>query len=212
VKKAFIFDLDGTLLDSMGVWANFGSEYLRSKGIEQIPEQLRETLTPLSLLEAAEYFKVQFGFTEPAQQICEEINAMLVHQYEHELTLKEDALEFLQDHADHAMCIATATDRYLVEKALNRLGIARYFSFIITSSDVGNSKQNPDIFLEAAKRLGVDREDCIVFEDAPHAIRSASQAGFYVVGVFEKSFESELADIQSSAACFIQSLKEFPHD
>lgn len=211
MKKAFIFDLDGTLLDSMGIWVNFGVEYLTSKGITGIPRNLREILTPMSLLEAADYFRIQFGLSQSVQQIYDEINSMLLYKYKHEVQLKKDVLEFLQSHADRKMCIATATDRCLVENALNRLGIAPYFEFVITSSEVGNSKQNPDIYLQAASRLGVDISDCIVFEDALHAIRSAASAGFYVVGVYEMFFEPHLESIRGSANSFVHSLKEFGH-
>ena len=211
MKKAFIFDLDGTLLDSMGMWATFGSEYLKTKGISDIPENLREVLTPLSLLEAADYFRGQFGIPMSAMEICEEINAMLAHKYQHEIELKQDALEFLQVNADCKMCIATATDRCLVEYALERLGIAPYFEFVITSAEVGNSKQNPDIFLQAASRLGVDVCDCIVFEDALHAMKSATAAGFYVVGIYEQEFETDLEEIKKTAHSFVHSLKEFSY-
>lgn len=212
MKKAFIFDLDGTLLDSMGMWANFGFDYLTAKGVVEIPENLREILTPLSLLEAADYFKIQFGLSQSARTICEEINAMLAHKYKHEVELKPDALDFLTANTDCKMCIATATDKHLVESALERLGIDPYFEFVITSSEVGNSKQNPDIYLQAASRLGVEISDCIVFEDALHAIRSASSAGFHVVGVYEPFFESDLETIKCSAHSFVHTLKEFSYE
>jgi beta-phosphoglucomutase-like phosphatase (HAD superfamily) len=95
-----------------------------------------------------------------------------------------------------------------VEFALKRLGLEKYFEFIITSSEVGCSKQKPDIFIKAAERLGLEAGDCVVFEDALHAIKSAKLGGFYTVGVYDKCFESEQESIKDYADQYVCNLSE----
>lgn len=206
--QAFIFDLDGTLLDSMHEWDNIGYEYLQSKGVQPIPATLRETLKPLSMTQTAQLFIDEYGIPLQPQQICDEINRLVENMYRHTVQLKEGVREFLTAHRDMPMAIATATDRYLVEAALHRLGIGGYFRFILTSTEVGSSKQNPDIFLRAAQRLGVAVGEALVFEDALHAIRTAKRAGFPTVGIQEACFEQDAQDIRRYADQFVRTLNE----
>jgi len=208
VKKALIFDLDGTLLDSMSAWDTVGLEYLIHKAIKDIPSNLMEIFIPMSIVDAAKYFIAEFGIKLSPQQICDEINEMIEEKYKHEIQPKEGVLEFLLQNKDRKMCIATATDKHLVEFALKRLGLEKYFEFIITSSEVGCSKQNPEIFIKAAERLGLESGDCVVFEDALHAIKSAKLGGFYTVGVYDKCFESEQETIKTYADQYVCNLCE----
>jgi HAD superfamily hydrolase (TIGR01509 family) len=106
------------------------------------------------------------------------------------------------------MCIATATDKHLAEFALKRLGLEKYFEFVITSAEVGCSREKPDIFIKAAERLGMEAGDCIVFEDAPHAIKSAKHGGFYTVGVYDPCFENEQETVKSYADQYVCNLGE----
>lgn len=208
MKKALIFDLDGTLLDSMSAWDTVGLEYLIHKAIDHIPSNLMELLRPMSAIDAAKYFIAEFGIKLSPQQICDEINEMIEEKYKLEVQPKEGVLEFLLQNKDRKMCIATATDSHLVEFALKRLGLEKYFEFIITSTDVGCSKQKPDIFIKAAEKLGLEACDCIVFEDALHAIKSAKLGGFYTVGVYDKSFESEQETIKNYADQYVCNLND----
>ncbi|HYE68932.1 MAG TPA: HAD family phosphatase [Anaerovoracaceae bacterium] len=208
MKKALIFDLDGTLLDSMSAWDTVGLEYLIHKAINDIPSNIMELLRPMSVVDAAKYFIAEFGFKLSPQQICDEINEMIEDRYKHDIQPKEGVYEFLLQNKDRKMCIATATDRHLVEFALKRLGLEKYFEFIITSTDVGCSKQKPDIFIKAAERLGLETDMCVVFEDAIHAIKSAKSGGFYTVGVYDKSFDSEQETIKNYADQYVYNLND----
>ena len=208
MKKALIFDLDGTLLDSMSTWDTVGLEYLNFKAIKHIPSNLLELLRPMSAIDAAKYFIAEFGIKLSPQQICDEINEMIEEKYKHEIQPKEGVLEFLLQNKDRKMCIATATDKHFVEFALKRLGLDKYFEFIITSSEIGCSKQRPDIFIKAAEQLGLEAGDCVVFEDAIHAIKSAKSGGFYTVGVYDESFESEQETIKNYADQYVRNLND----
>ncbi|MCL2030102.1 MAG: HAD family phosphatase [Oscillospiraceae bacterium] len=207
--RALIFDFDGTLLDSMYAWKSLGAEYLAHKGIREIPPELEDTLKPLSLLDAAKYFIAAFAFAQTPEEIVAEFNALAAEKYRSVFLPKPGAAKCLERHRDMRMCVATAADRTLVEMAVERLGWGRYFQFILTSGEVGGSKRSPGIFLRAAERLGVAIAEAAVFEDSPHAIKSAKSAGFYTVGVHDAFYAAEAGQIRAMADLYVNTLDEF---
>ena len=203
--KAGIFDLDGTILNSMPVWDNLGADYLKSYNIEP-PMNLREILKPMSLAQAAEYFRKEFGITETSSEIVNQANKMLEYAYFNTIEEKPGVYGFLENlkASDIKMCIATATDKYLVEAALKRLNLIGYFDFIITCKCVGAGKDSPVIYLEALKKLGTDIYETIIFEDSLHAIKTAKNAGFIVAGVYDPSAQEDLEEIKKICDYFIE--------
>lgn len=182
-----IFDVDGTLLDSMEIWETLGERYLRTLGI-QPRENLTETFKNMSLKQAAEYYRIHYEVKKSIEEIIDGINALIEKFYFDEAELKPGVEKFLKqlDRKHVKMCIATATDRYLVEAALANCGILNYFSGILTCGEVGTGKDEPEIYESALKLLGTNKAYTVVFEDAPYALETAKRAGFPVAGVYEK--------------------------
>lgn len=202
--KGAIFDVDGTLLDSMPIWDNIGADYLRSIGYEP-REDLAKTFKTFSLQQAARYYQDHYGVTRSVKEIVQDINDMIEHFYQEQAQLKRGVAEFLYDldQKGVAMCIATATDRPLVESALKRCGILHYFSAIFTCSEVGSSKNEPYIFRVANQNLGTSTGQTVVFEDAFHAAQTAVRDGFPVVAVYDAA-ECEQEKLTSLADCYLK--------
>ena len=181
-----IFDVDGTLLDSMSVWDTIGERYLRSVGYTP-REGLNEAFKNMSLHQAACYFRAEYGAALSIQQITDGVNAMLEQYYGREVALKPGVTELLErfQGAGVRMCIATATDRYLVDAALSRLGVRPRFLEIFTCGEVGHDKDEPFIFEAALDLLGTERGETLVFDDSLYAIRTAKRAGFPVAAVYD---------------------------
>lgn len=207
--KGAIFDLDGTLLDSMGAWDTIGEEYLLTKGYTP-PPNLWETLKTLSLLQAAVYFQEEHGLQESAEEIMAQINALIEAKYFKEIPFKPTALAFIKrlDRLGVKMCIATATDRHLVEAAMKRLGALEYFCGIITCTEVGCGKDRPLIYERALELLDTKKEETLVFEDALHAVETAKSAGFLVVGVHDASADGDWEQIKKTADRHVHSFEE----
>lgn len=186
--KGIIFDLDGTLLDSMGIWDTLGEDYLLSLGI-QPQAGLRERLRDLSLKQAAVYFRNQYHVELSVGEILRGIHSMIENFYIKEVQLKDGIKELLDLCLKNniQMIIATATDKDLVIEALERLNIKDYFINILTCQEIGHGKDEPDIYLKALEELKCFREEVLVFEDAIYAIKTAKKAGFQVVGVYDQS-------------------------
>ena len=198
--KGAIFDLDGTLLDSMFIWDTIGEEYLRSLGKEP-HEDLKETFMTLTLEEAAEYYREHYGVTLSVKEIVDGVNAMVEQTYRTKVTLKPGISEYLAWLKGNGvrMCVATVTDRYLVEETLDRLGVRHYFSEIFTCAEVGFGKDKPIIYQKALEHLETEKRDTYVFEDMLFALNTAKTDGFPTVGVYDRHEEhqdelKELAD------------------
>ena len=201
--KCAIFDFDGTLFDSMFIWDSVGEIYLRSLGKE--PKQtMREDVRALSLYQSACYFKREYELPASAEEIMTGINQTIEHFYIHEVLPKPGVVDFLErmKKSEIPMCIATASDRYQIEAALSRCGMAHYFEAIFTCSEVGHGKDEPVIFRKAMEYFGADRNNTILFEDAIHAIQTAKADGFTVAAVFDNS-EKRQAEIRDLADCYI---------
>ena len=206
-----IFDLDGTLLESMGKWESVSEDYLRSKGAKPAAD-LRQTVLPLTLPQAAEHMIKAYQLADTSiADVVAAINNLLKEFYRLEAPLKANAREFLQHLKARGvkMCVATATDRELVELALDRLQISNLFDFIITVREAGAGKHQPDIYLQAAERLGIAQEQIVVFEDALHAIRTAKDAGFRVVGLADASSNHQQAEIEPLCERYLTNFNEW---
>ena len=185
--EACIFDLDGTLLDSMGVWVDIDIEFLGKRGIE-FTEEYGKAISSMRLSEAADYTIKLFRLEERAEDIIEEWLEMSREKFAHEIGLKPFAKEFLTELRAKGvpMGIATTSKKELYQPALERNGIAGLFDAIVDSDMVRAGKETPDIYLKAAELLGVAPKKCVVFEDTLAGLRSAASCGFVTVGILDK--------------------------
>ena len=174
--KGAIFDFDGTLLDSMFIWDTFGEDYLRTLGKEP-KENLTETFKTFTLEQAAEYYREHYGVTLSVEEIVDGVNDMVAEIYRTKVTLKDGVRAFLEGlrAQDVKMCVATVTDRAIVEDVLNRLGIRDFFVEILTCAEVGCNKETPHIYRAALEVLGTKKDETVVFEDALHALITAKK-------------------------------------
>ena len=201
--QGIIFDFDGTLFDSMFIWDTAGEVYLRSIGKE--PEaDLQKVLKPMSLLQSAQYIREKYHIPLSVEEIMDGVNRTVEGFYFHTVEPKPGVIAFLEEmHSRNIkMCIATATDRYQVEAALQRCNMRHFFSEIFTCTEVGSGKDRPDIFRKAMEYLQTDRSNTAVVEDAYHAAFTAKQDGFMVVGVYD-SHESRQQELMSFVDVFL---------
>ncbi len=211
--KGAIFDLDGTLLDSMWFWKGLANNYLLSIDIEP-PTDLRDTLKKLSLLEGCHYLKERFKLDKTPKEINDEMEILLSKQYVENFQLKPYVHEILEDlkNRNIKMCLATATEDRLVEMAFKRLGIGDYFEFIQTSNRVGIGKNDPRFFEIATERLELSPKDIWVFEDALHCIISAKHCGLNVVALSDEAATEDLDEIKKYADMYIDDFSNLELD
>lgn len=201
--QGVIFDFDGTLFDSMFIWDTAGEGYLRSIGKE--PESdLQRILKPMSLLQSAEYIRTKYRIPFSVEEIMDGVNRTVEDFYFHTVEPKPGVIAFLQElhRRNIKMCIATATEHYQVEAALQRCGMRKFFSEVFTCTEVGSGKDRPDIFRKAMEHLKTDRSTTAVVEDAYYAVYTAKQDGFLVVGVYD-SYENRQWELMSLADVFL---------
>ena len=182
--KAVIFDLDGTLIDSMWLWKQVDIDYLARFGHE-MPDNLQEEIAGISVTQTAHYFQNRFGITDSVEKMIDDWNEMAWDKYSQEVALKRGALEFLKLlKKNHITCaIATSNTKALTQMVLKATKIEDYFDCILTGEDVHKGKPDPDIYIEASKRLDIDPAHCLVFEDIPYGIMAAKAAGMMCYGI-----------------------------
>lgn len=207
--KAAIFDLDGTLVDSMWIWEEIDIEYLNKKG-HAVPLNLKDKINHLSFDQTALYFKEFFALEDSLETIMNEWNTMAYTHYSKNITLKEGALELLNKLKASGVKIALATSNstHLLEAVLKNNNIYSYFDSITTTSEVTRGKDNPDVYLLAAKKLGVEPTSCVVFEDIVPAIIGAKAANMKTVAIYDKSAHANVEELTSLADKYILNFHE----
>lgn len=203
--KAHIFDLDGTLLDSMGIWVEIDRAFMAKRGIP-FPsadeyEKYVTAVTPLNPTESAAYVIEYHGLNEQPEDVSNEWNAMAEDAYARTIQLKHGAREFLKSLKKQGakMAIATSSPAVLCMPALRNHRIEGLFDAICLSEEVGYGKSRPEVFLLAAERLNVRPEDCIVYEDSLTAAKTAKNIGMTVCGVYDHASEKNWREIEAIA-------------
>ncbi len=205
-----IFDLDGTLIDSMPVWRGTGSGFLKNHNFP-VPENLMEVVKTQTIWQTAEWFRSELGVPMEAADIVNEIVESVVEAYRHTIPLKDGAKEYLEAMSAKGvkMCILTASEADYIMPALDRLDICRYFSHVLTCTELGKFKDNGDAYLAAMELMGGTLEDTVVFEDAYYAVKGAKSVGFPVYAVLDEIVrEDDIDKIIAKADLCIHSYKE----
>lgn len=200
-----IFDVDGTLFDSMHIWRQLGKRYLQQIGIEA-EDGLADKLYPMSLEESSTYLKQRYNIADRVEKIVSDTVSMIEESYKREVSLKAGVYDYLEElrRREIPMIIATSGNRDILIKALDRLHIKDFFQDIITCSDLQVSKREATIYLLAAERICSKPEQTVVFEDVLHGIMSANSAGFVTVGVEDFSNKKDQAQIERESDYYIK--------
>lgn len=207
-----IFDMDGSLVDSMWVWKAIDIEFLGKHGYE-VPENFQKDLGGMSLKEMSYYFKERFGIPNSPEEIQEEWNRMAMDKYQHEVPLKPGAgalLRYLKDHGIRCG-IATSNSRKLVEALLKSLDIQDIFDTVITGDEVTKGKPDPEIYLLASSRMGTDPGRCLVFEDIIPGIQAGLRAGMEVCSVFDRNSQSSQDQKEALAHYSIRDFRDIAY-
>ena len=209
--KAYIFDLDGTLLDSMEVWQQVDVDFLKKRGIT-VPADYMEAISAMTFQETALYTINRFRLSDSVESLKQEWCELAEYAYGHTVQLKPFAKEYLLALQKNKvkLAVATSLSSSLMELSLRNHDIYDLFDVICTTEEVGFGKSRPDIFTVTAKKLDVQPHDCLVFEDILQAIKSAKSIGMNVCGVYDKSSDANWEKIKQAADFTIIDFKDAP--
>ncbi|SFR96104.1 HAD family hydrolase [Anaeromicropila populeti] len=210
---AVIFDMDGTLIDSMWMWKDIDIEYLGRYGIK-LPGDLQKKIEGMSFSETAVFFKEHFNIPDSVDKIKDDWNQMAWDKYENEVPVKEGVFDFLRYLRKQKIKtgIATSNSLELTELVLKKRDLFSYFDEIHTSCEVGKGKPAPDIYLFVAKKLAVRQQNCLVFEDVVPGIIAGKSAGMKVCAIydeFSKAVEEEKKKLSDYYISSFHDLKQY---
>lgn len=207
--KAAIFDLDGTIIDSMYVWSKVDRDFLTERGIE-VTDEYTEAVRGMFFETAARYTIRKYGLKESVEQIISIWLNMARYEYEHNVKLKPYVKEYLELLRSKGIKtgLATSSNPYLLEPVLASNNADKLFDTVCYTSQAGRDKSFPDVYLLTAQRLCAEPESCIVFEDIPEGIKGAGLAGMFTVAVYDKASENYSDLLKKTADRYIYSFSE----
>ena len=203
-----IFDMDGTIIDSMPAWKNLWSDYLISKGV-QPPKDLIESIRNMTLGESSQYFIERFGIKSTKEDVKSEFYKIMEKKYYVGFPPKPGIIEYVSELRSNGVltCVVTATAEKLARACLKQNNMIGLFDFVISCEKVGKNKQFPDAYNLASYQFGSKPSETVVFEDAQYAATTAVKAGYYTIGVFDEYYMNCIDAMKSICNDYIYSFK-----
>jgi len=207
--EAVIFDMDGSLVDSMWIWKQIDIDHFAMYN-KELPDDLQENIEGMSFYQTALYIKENYGFPESVEEMMELWNNMAHKKYAEEVTYKKGVVRFLDACKSNniKLGIATSNSRFLYDAVSNSLGFNKYFDCVLTGTEITNGKPAPDVYLICADRMGVKPEKCLVFEDITKGIEAGHNAGMRVCAVDDEYSSHQKEEKISMADYFIHDFYE----
>ncbi|MEG0736490.1 MAG: HAD family phosphatase [Longicatena sp.] len=190
--KAVVFDMDGTLLDSMHVWDHVGEDYLATLQIHA-EEGLQEIITPMSLSQSAMYLKQTYQLEDTIEEIQQGIEAQVMKHYKEDIPLKNGVKECIERCVKENLrvCVLTASSLEMAQSAFRRCGILHHFEFIMTCEEADCPKTDVRIYQKTIEKLGIKKEECVFIDDALYAIECMRTNGYQVVAVYDEANDND---------------------
>ncbi|MBO4939710.1 MAG: HAD family phosphatase [Clostridia bacterium] len=207
MKKTYIFDFDGTLVDSMPTWSA-KMLYVLKESDTAYPDDIIKTITPLGDFGSAKYFQETLGCPWELERILTKMDEYALPKYRNEIVLKEGVKAYLEwlRLQGISLHVLTASPHKMVDPCLKRCGVFDWFDNVWSCDDFSMTKSNPEIYRQAAERIGVSVEDCVFFDDNIHALQTAQRAGMFAVGVFDPSAAEFEREMRACADVYVETL------
>lgn len=211
---AAIFDMDGTIMDSLEIWERIDYEFLEKKRGIKVPEDYVHNIAAMSFSEIANYTKNRFGLADTPEELMQEWTDMAIHEYSHNVLMKPFVKEFIEYLKTNGkkIVLCTSSPEYFFKPALKNNGIYDLFDGFANTCEAGEGKSSPKVYLLAAEKAGVAPERCIVFEDVITGIKTAASINMKTCGVYDARSEVKQGEIKMLCDYYIKGFDELLED